>query len=128
MVGLNHFSINKDFKPFVNSFKKLGKATPKGLQKALIITVAEKIEGLKKEPRPQSSRAEPVPKKVTLPPLIEFRKLSFSMQKGASGQIRLMYLINVEMQTVMPMFIYSHEQYAKRPADSELTKIIEEAV
>lgn len=125
---MNHFSINKSFEPFANSFKKLRKATPKGLQNQLTDTVAEKLKGLEKDPRPQSSRSEPIPKKSTLPLLVEFRKLKFSIQKGASGQIRLVYLIDIEKQMVTPLLIYSHKQYSGRPDDSELMKVIRAAI
>ena len=46
--------------------------------------------------------------------------------KGASGQIRLMYLVNSEMFVITPVWIYSHEQFTKRPADADLKSVIRE--
>ncbi|MEH2372264.1 MAG: hypothetical protein V7K15_04120, partial [Nostoc sp.] len=40
--------------------------------------------------------------------------------KGASGQIRLMYLVNTTDCVIKLVWIYSHEQFAKRPTEVDL--------
>lgn len=120
MVGSNHFSIDKESDSFKRSFRKLHKSTAVGLKESLINQLDSVISDLAVEQRPTSSRQEPCPKKITIPPLCEFRKLEFSISSGAAGQIRLMYLINLDLRIIKPLFVYSHKQFAKRPSDSEM--------
>ena len=127
MTGLNPFSIDKDSENFSRSLRKLYKDTSKRDQKVLVDQLKDILEGLIDEPRPTNSRLEPIPGKVTLPPLHEFRKLDFSIAKGASGQIRLMYLVNLDSQVITALWIYSHEQFSKRPADKDISKVINNA-
>ncbi|MGM0457084.1 MAG: hypothetical protein ACQERW_13075, partial [Cyanobacteriota bacterium] len=49
-----------------------------------------------------------------------FHKLEIRVAKGASGQIRLMYLVNETTSTIKLVWIYSHEQFSKRPADGDI--------
>lgn len=127
MAGLNHFSIDKESLSFKRSFKKLYKATAVGLKETLLDQLDSVIRRLAVEQRPTSSKSEPCPKKLTLPPLCEFRKLSFSISTGAAGQIRLMYLINLDLRIIKPLFVYSHKQFAKRPSDSEMRDFMKAA-
>ena len=121
--GSNPFLIERtDY--FAASFRKLAKATPKGFKSKLVDEVEEILNSLVDDQRPSSSRQEPSPKKVSLPPLCEFRKIEFVISKGASGQIRLMYLADFSMRTIKPLWIYSHEQFSKRPSDGDLTSVI----
>lgn len=127
MDGLNPFLIEKTAF-FEASFKKLAKATPKGLKTKLAKEVGVLIGSLVEDQRPPSSRQEPCPKKVSLPPLCEFRKIEFTLSKGASGQVRLMYLVDFKSRVIKPVWIYSHEQFSKRPSDSDLNKVIKEVL
>jgi hypothetical protein len=48
------------------------------------------------------------------------------VSQGASGQIRLMYLVNESTCSIRLVWIYSHEQFAKRPTDRDLKSVIQE--
>lgn len=52
--------------------------------------------------------------------------LELRISKGASGQIRLMYLVNTTACVIRLVWIYSHEQFAKHPADKDLKSVIKE--
>ena len=125
MTGSNHFSINRNSEDFKRSFKKLTKATAKRDIEKLIETLEKILIALIENPRPQHSRQEPSPKRISLPPLHEFRKIEFTIAKGAAGQIRLMYLLDIERQVITALWIYSHEQFAKRPPDGDIKQVIE---
>jgi hypothetical protein len=75
---------------------------------------------------PINSRNEPLPGKIQLAEGWTFHKLEFRISKGASGQIRLMYLVNTITCVIKPVWIYSHEQFAKRPGDKDLKSVIKE--
>ncbi|MGB6301025.1 MAG: hypothetical protein WBF90_33285 [Rivularia sp. (in: cyanobacteria)] len=123
MTGLNPFSIEKTDQ-FKRTFKKLVKAYGDDF----FDLVAEILENLIEEQYPINSRQEPLPKKVQLPEGWTFHKLEFKYRKGASGQIRLMYLVNDMDCIIRLMWIYSHEQFAKRPGDKELKTVLKEAL
>lgn len=125
MTGLSPFSINSDSEHFKKSLNKLHKATSKRDRDTLIARLSETLGGLTEDPRPASSKQEPQPKKTTLPPLSEFRKVYFSISKGAAGQIRLMYLADFDRKLITALWIYSHEQYAQRPPDKDISRVIE---
>lgn len=127
MTGSNPFSIDKDSQSFKNSLRKLYKATSKRDRSILIDCLTEILESLVSQPRPTNSRQEPVPRKLTLPPFFEFRKIDFSIAKGAAGQIRLMYLVDIDSQLITALWIYSHEQFSGRPADKDISKVVREA-
>jgi hypothetical protein len=84
------------------------------------------LEDLIEDPYPTNSRDEPLPGKIHLPKQWTFHKLEIRVSKGASGQIRLMYLVNETACVIKLVWIYSHEQFAKRPADKDLKSIIRE--
>jgi mRNA-degrading endonuclease YafQ of YafQ-DinJ toxin-antitoxin module len=107
---------------FRRSFKKLGKA----LGADFVELVAEALEGLIENQYPLNSRNEPLPGKIQLPEGWTFHKLELKVSKGASGQIRLMYLVNMNDCVIKLVWIYNHEQFAKRPADKDLKSIIKE--
>lgn len=121
MTGLNPFSIEKTDQ-FKRTFKKLAKAYGNDF----LETVAEILENLIEEQYPINSRREPLPKKIQLPEGWTFHKLEFKYGKGASGQIRLMYLVNDIDCIIQLMWIYNHEQFAKRPGDKELKNVIKD--
>ena len=75
MAGSNHFLIDRESDSFKRSFKKLYKSTAVGLKETLLNQLESVISGLAVEQRPASSRQEPCPKKLIIPPLCEFRKL-----------------------------------------------------
>ena len=124
MTGSNPFSIDKASDSFNRSFKKLYRATAEGLRSSFINEVDSIIGSLADVQRPLSSSLESLPKKITLPPLCEFRKIRFTLSKGASGQIRLMYLVYFDARIVKPLLIYSHKQFSKRPPDKDLADVI----
>jgi mRNA-degrading endonuclease YafQ of YafQ-DinJ toxin-antitoxin module len=121
MTGSTPFLIESSDN-FERSFKKLVKTHGKGLVKV----VADNLEVLTENPYPNNSRQEPLPGKIRLPQYLTFHKLEFRISKGASGQIRLMYLIDISDRIIKPVWIYSHEQFAKRPADKDLQTVIKE--
>lgn len=53
---------------------------------------------------------------------LEFWKLTFPVPgyDGESGQGRLMYLINLRRNLVLPLSIYTHKTHAKRPPEDEI--------
>lgn len=123
MTGSTHFSIEKT-DSFQRSFKKLAKAQGQGF----LELVAEALEELIINPYPLKAREEPLPGRTKLPAEWTFHKLEIRVGKGASGQIRLMYLVNESEGMIKPLWIYSHEQFAKRPPDKDLNTVIQEAL
>lgn len=121
MTGSTPFSI-EDSENFKCSFKKLGKVHGTGF----VDIVAEILENLLEEQYPINSWQEPLPGKIQLTEGWTFHKLEFKVSKGASGQIRLMYLVNTTTCVIKLVWIYSHEQFAKRPADKDLKSVIKE--
>jgi hypothetical protein len=128
VVGSNRFLIDKDGEDFKKSFNKLYKATSRRDQKVLINQLEDIFKGLIEDPRPMNSRHEPSPGRLHLPPLYEFRKIDFSIAKGASGQIRLMYLADLNAEKIKALWVYSHSQFSKRPPDQDIRNVIENAL
>lgn len=124
MTGSIPFSIERS-ENFERSFKKLAKNKnvygPKFVE-----LITRTLEELIDDPYPNKSRNEPLPIKTQLPEGWTFHKLEIWYAKGASGQIRLMYLVNEATYTIKLVLIYSHEQFAKRPADTNLRETIRE--
>jgi mRNA-degrading endonuclease RelE of RelBE toxin-antitoxin system len=123
VTGSRPFSIEASSN-FKRSFKKLAKA----YQKDFKGIVATALEALIENPYPAKSREEPLPSRMTLPDGWTFHKLEIYAGKGASGQVRLMYLVNPENLMIKLLWIYSHEQFIKRPADGDLQDAIHEAL
>jgi len=123
VTGSPPFSIEKSAN-FERSFKKLSKVH----NKDFVEFVVNLLEGLMDEPYPSSSRDESLPSKMKLPEGWTFHKLEFRISKGASGQIRLMYLVNESMAIIRLIWIYSHEKFVKRPADKDIKNAIQEAL
>ncbi len=122
MTGLPPFSLEIPDK-FKRSLKKLGK-TYKSVNFGAII--GDCLENLLVNPYLSMSRDEPLPKKTKLPQGWTFHKLELRVSKGASGQIRIRYLVNEEAAVIRPIWIYSHEQFEKRPPDQEIDNVIKE--
>lgn len=123
MTGSTRFSIEKT-DSFSRSYKKLQKVSLQNFPE----TVAHAIELLFLDPFPQKSRNEPLPSNSQLPEEWTFHKLKIWISKGASGQIRLMYLVNKDDFIIKLLWIYSHEQFVKRPPDADLRSEILEAL
>lgn len=121
MSGLTPFSI-EDSDHFKRSFKKLAKIH----RDSFVELIAKTLEYLLDDPYPNNSRYEPLPGKIQLPSEWTFHKLELRVARGASGQIRLMYLVNSTTSTIRLVWIYSHEQFAKRPADADLKSVIKD--
>lgn len=123
MTGSTPFSIEESDN-FKRSFKKLAKVHGTGF----IELIAKTLEDLIDDQYPNNSRTEPLPGKIQLLEAWTFHKLELRVSKGASGQIRLMYLVNVTTCTIKLVWIYSHEQFAKRPAEADLKSVIREII
>jgi mRNA-degrading endonuclease YafQ of YafQ-DinJ toxin-antitoxin module len=121
VTGSTPFSIEESDN-FKRSFKKLAKFHGADF----VELVAEVLENLIEDQYPINSRNEPLPGKIQLPEGWTFHKLELKVSKGASGQIRLMYLVNTTTCVIRLVWIYSHEQFAKRPADKDLKSVINE--
>ena len=91
--------------------------------KAITSIVTQLLEN----PRPENSRPEPIPKGIDLQNEWEFRKLFFPIphRSGASGEGRLMYLINPSQFIVKLVWLYTHAEFKGRPADKDLKQILQ---
>lgn len=123
MTGSTPFSIEHSDN-FNRSFKKLAKVYGTGF----IELITRTLEDLIDDQYPNNSRNEPFPSKIQLLEAWTFHKLELRVSKGASGEIRLMYLVNEATSTIKLVWIYSHEQFAKRPADADLKSVIREII
>ena len=121
MTGSTPFSIEASDN-FKRSFKKLAKVH----RDSFVALMTKTLQDLIDDQYPNNSRNEPLPGKTQLLEGWTFHKLEIRFSKGASGQIRLMYLVNATTCTIRLVWIYSHEQFAKRPADADLKSIIRE--
>lgn len=121
MTGSNPFSIEESDN-FKRSFKKLAKS----LGSDFVELLTEILEGLIDEHYPINSRNEPLPAKIQLPEGWTFHKLELKAGKGASGQVRLMYLVDTVNCIIKLVWIYNHEQFTKRPAEKDLKSVIKE--
>lgn len=121
MTGSTPFSIEESDN-FKRSFKKLAKVHGE----KFIELIAKTLEDLIDDQYPNNSRSEPLPGRIQLPKGWTFYKLELRVSKGASGQIRLMYLVNATTCIIRLVWIYSHEQFAKRPTDVDLKSVIRE--
>jgi hypothetical protein len=89
--------------------------------------VSNYLEQLIVDPYPAQARDEPLAGGIKIPDLWTFHKLAFTTSKGASGQIRLMYLVNESERIVKIFWIYNHEQFRKRPPDKDIKDVLKEA-
>jgi len=99
-------------------------------KQAFQVFIFQLIDNLCSDPRPSNSALEPIPGKMALPKELEFRKLRFGMLglKGASGQGRLMYLINSIQSSIILVWIYTHEEYEGRPDEKSLEAVLQDAI
>lgn len=54
--------------------------------------------------------------------------MAFKYDKGASGQIRIMYLVNKKDLIIKPIWIYNHEQFSNRPPDKDIKNVLNESL
>jgi hypothetical protein len=116
---------------FERSFKALKKGFKSKRQGEVLVTMVQEIfASLRANPRHPDSRMEPTPKGVDLPDGGEFRKLLFDMPglSGASGEGRLMYIVDFQARRIQLVWIYTHEEYKGRPPDKDLRQILQEAL
>lgn len=99
-------------------------------KQAFQVFIAQLIDSLSFDPRPSNSVYEPIPGKLALPKELEFRKLRFAMPnlRGASGEGRLMYLINSVQNSIVLVWIYTHEEFEGRPDEKILRTVLQDAI
>lgn len=119
MTGSTPFSIETS-----DNFKRSFKKVVKTHGSSFVELISKILEELIDDPYPNNTRNEPLPGKIKLPEEWTFHKLDFRIAKGASGQMRLMYLVNATTCIIKLVWIYSHEQFSKRPADADLKSVI----
>lgn len=113
---------------FQRSFKKLVKSYKSKLQQQEFVEIVSNyLEQPIVDPYPAQARDEPLSGGMKIPDLWTFHKLAFTTSKGASGKIRLMYLVNESDRIIKPLWIYNHEQFKKRPPDKDIKDVLKEA-
>ena len=122
MTGSDPFLIESN-DIFEDYLQKLLKSN-KSFKNQIVETVGDYLEKLITDPYLSKSHLEPVPKSYEIREGWTFRKLAFTIGKGASGQIRLMYLVNEQERIIRPLWVYNHEQFEKRPPDKELKNVL----
>lgn len=115
---------------FQRTAKVLKRRHYKGKRSQEIFTkfISQIVKSLRDNPFPLGSEPENIPKSFKGSRELEFQKYSFTMpnSEGASGQGRLMYLVDREKYTVELVWIYTHEEFPKRPSDKDLKQVLEE--
>jgi hypothetical protein len=128
VTGLFPFQIEASSK-FQRSYKLLLKRHCKGARQkqALIDTISELVNNLAADPLTDAN-PETLPRGLTIADEWRFYKLRFRMPNvtGASGQGRLMYLVNQNLKVIKLAWIYTHAEYEKRPEDRELKDLLRE--
>ena len=127
MTGSTLFLLEKTDN-FERSFRKLAKSYKSKLQQQEFVEVVSNyLEQLIIDPYPPQSRDEPLSGGMKIPELWTFHKLAFTTSKGASGKVRLIYLVNDSERVIKPLWIYNHEQFKKRPPDKDIKDVLKEA-
>ena len=127
MTGSTLFLLEKTDN-FERSFRKLVKSYKSKLQQQEFVEVVSNyLEQLIIDPYPSQSRDEPLSGGMKIPELWTFHKLAFTTNKGASGKVRLIYLVNESERVIKPLWIYNHEQFKKRPPDKDIKDVLKEA-
>jgi len=126
MSGLTLFSLETS-ETFERSFKKLVKSFKSSSQQQDFKELtAQLLKELIINPYPPKARAEPLPMGLKLVKNWGFNKLPIVIGKGASGQVRLMYLVNEIERIIKLLWIYNHDQFNKRPPDKHLQEAIKD--
>lgn len=114
---------------FTRALKSLKKSYKSEREAQVFINaIGDIVEALTCQPRSDSSRLEPWPANLNSPEDWEFRKLVFVVprRKGASGEGRLMYLVNDQRLVIRLVWLYTHEEFKKRPPDKDLKTLMRE--
>ncbi|NET25619.1 hypothetical protein [Okeania sp. SIO1I7] len=126
MTGSTPFLIEKSTN-FERSLKKLVKTyKSQSQQQEFIQIISQYLDELIIHPYPPQARVEPLPSGLKLPDEWQFYKLVLTIAKGASGQIRLMYLVDEKQRVIKPLWIYNHQQFEKRPPAQDIKDVIQE--
>ncbi len=129
MSGSATFRINPSDK-FKRSYKELLKRHYKGekAKQAFEECVAQIVRDLSNNPFLAGSFAEGLPGGLRISEEWEFRKYYFDMPKlrGASGEGRLMYLVNRSQGVIKLVWIYTHSEFEKRPPDKTLKQLMQD--
>ena len=126
MSGLTPFSLEKS-ETFERSFKKLVKSyKSSSQQREFKELIAQEFRELIINPYPLKSRSEPLPSGLKLVKNWQFYKLVIVITKGASGQVRIMYLVNEIERIIKLLLIYNHKQFQKRPPDKDIREAIQD--
>jgi hypothetical protein len=136
MTGSTEYSIvwtTKTTKKYERTLKKLAKLY-KGKSDRQVFKqfVSEQLQDrLCSDPYLPQSRSEPSPSNIILPEGLEFRKMTFKMQPrrgGASGEGRLMYLVDWDQYLIILAWIYTKDEFSGRPDDESLMSEIKDAI
>ncbi|MGK7961098.1 type II toxin-antitoxin system RelE family toxin [Crocosphaera sp.] len=112
---------------FEKSFKKLVKSyKSKSQQVEFVNFISNYLDEITNNPYPNKSRSESLPNGLKLPQEWVLYKLRIMFAKGASGQIRMLYLVNEQDRIIKPLWIYSHKQFAKRPPEQDIKTVIKQ--
>ncbi|MGK7942421.1 MAG: type II toxin-antitoxin system RelE/ParE family toxin [Crocosphaera sp.] len=126
MTGLSPFSLEKS-EQFERSFKKLIKSyKSQSKKREFKELIAKSLKEMIINPYPTKARSEPLPSGLKLSNDWQFYKLVIVAAKGASGQIRIMYLVNEIDRIIKLLWIYNHQQFQKRPPDKEIREVIKD--
>lgn len=119
---------DEDFKAELASFEKQYYRRKRKLLESFRALLEDIFDGLEINPRNTNppfrrirARLEGWPKGLQREHL-ELWKLTFPVPgyTGESGQGRLMYLINLQRNLVLPLLIYTHKTHTKRPPEDEI--------
>jgi len=128
MTGSTPYSISQ-VRVFQHGLKKFIKQYQRHERERIVSQISSLLESLTIDPFRLGSAEEPLPPGVSLDRReASFRKFRLRYARGASGQLRLMYLVLLEQRTIAPIFVYSHEEYAKRPPSGAMSSAIREAL
>lgn len=128
VVGLLEYQVKPSSK-FTRNYKILSKAFKSSRQKDDFETqIREIVKSIQKDPKLQGSFNEPLPSNLSLPADYELRKYTFQIpnRKGAAGEGRLIYLVDNSTKLIILIWLYSHEDFKKRPPDQDLASVIKD--
>ena len=128
MTGSNPFSISR-VHVFERTLKTFVGKYSKGERPKLKQCIVGLLNDLSLDPFRAGSLEEPFPDGLGIDrTVMSFRKFRLRYAKGASGQLRLIYLVFPEERILAPIWIYSHEEYVKRPAVGMIASAVREAL
>lgn len=110
---------------FEISLKKLIKSHYRKNERArdsFLELVEDYIKKLRENPSSNSFSEDEGFPKGSYQSEFKFRKIKFRTPEldGAAGQCRFMYVVNEVKRIVYLVWIYTHEEFRKRPSDDEL--------